>query len=167
MTKKLALLLAFIISGCGANTEIGSEAAPPINHNFQVDNRDWRLTLPADWEVLEPETQVPFLARKGSENIAILERDVTNTDPVEQIIKSAESQFFAFQLNNQDANQWEFTGQPGPTNTPRTFWQKIIPIQNTRKFLLGSCSQIAESPMGSECAAILNSWGDVTVEEEA
>ena len=165
MTKYLALLLGLILVGCGGSDDLNSDTIPTVKHEFIVDKRNWQITLPGDWEVLEPENQVPFLARKGSENIAILERDITNTDPAEQIITSAENQFFAYTLNTRSGNEWQFTGQPGPTNTPRTFWQKIIPIQNTRKFLLGSCSQISDTPSGSSCAAIINSWGDVTVEE--
>ncbi len=167
MTKKLALLLSFFLVACGNNNQdLNTENVPAKTHSFTVENRNWEITIPGDWEILEPETQVPFLARNGSENIAILERDLTNQDPAEQIINSAEQQFFAYTLNERDGNQWEFTGQPGPTNTPRTFWQEIMPLPNTRKFLLGSCSQIENSPLGSQCAAILNSWKDVTVEVE-
>lgn len=164
MTKKIRLLFVLFLMGCGDTANLDSENVPAKNHFFTVENRNWHLTLPGDWEVLEPQTQVPFLARKGSENIAILERDTTNQDPVEQIIKSAENQFFTYTLNQRKGNEWQFTGQPGPTNTPRTFWQKIIPIKETHKFLLGSCSQTAASPLGSNCSAILANWKDVTVE---
>lgn len=164
MTKKLWILCALILVGCGNGKTLSTTELPAKVHTFKSNNQTWQITTPGDWQILPAETQVPFMAQKGSQNIAILERDLTTTDPAEQIISSAENQFFAFTLNERSDTTWKFTGQPGPTNTPRTFWQEIKTIANTRNFLLGSCSQIDESPNGSQCEAILKSWGMVEVE---
>lgn len=164
MTKKLWLLSVLILVGCSGDKDLSSNELPAKVHTFKFNQQTWTITTPGDWQVLPAETQVPFMAQKGSQNIAILERDLTNQDPVEQIIASAENQFFAFTLNDRNGAAWQFTGQPGPTNTPRTFWQEIKTVPNARKFLLGSCSQITESPNGSQCEAILKSWEMVEVE---
>jgi hypothetical protein len=167
MTKKLAFVLAILsLVGCGnSGTELGTGDLPPVKQTFQFEGKDWNITIPGDWEVLPAERQVPFVARKDSANIAILERDLVNQDPTQQIIESAQEQFFTFNLDNREANAWKFTGQPGPTNTPRTFWQEIKVLPETRKFLLASCSEIADNAENSKCAAMVNSWRMVVEEE--
>jgi hypothetical protein len=166
MTKYLGLVLALLLTACGNNnSELNSGDLPPQRQTFTFEGQDWHITIPGDWEILPAERQVPFLARKGSANIAILERDLVNQDPVEQIISSAEEQFFTFTLEDRDNNTWQFTGQPGPTNTPRTFWQEIKTVSTARKFLLASCSEITDNSADSKCAAIINSW-ELVVEEE-
>ena len=164
MTKKLWLALSFTLIGCGSNEDLTSSDIPAKTHTFQFENQNWQITTPGDWQILPAERQVPFVAQKGSQNVAILERDLTNSDPVEQIINSAQNQFFAFTLDERSGSAWKFTGQPGPTNPPRTFWQEIKTIPTARKFLIASCSELAESADGSPCGAILDSWGLVMVE---
>ncbi len=156
MTKYIVWLCALFLVGCGSNS-LSSDEVPAQQHSFRFENQNWTLTTPGNWQVLPAQTQVPFMAQKGSQNIAILERDLVNENPVEQIINSAEAQFFAFTLNKQSANSWEFVGQPGPTNTPRTFWQSIKVLPEKRKFLLSSCSQITDLAGDSPCEAIINS----------
>lgn len=166
MTKYLGIVLALLLTACGNSaTKLGDEEQPAQEHIFAFEGQDWRLTLPGDWEILPTERQVPFMARKGSANIAILERDLVNQNPVEQIISSAEDQFFTFTLDNRSENAWQFTGQPGPTNTPRTFWQEIKIVSEARKFLLTSCSEITDNSEDSKCGAIVGSW-ELVVEEE-
>lgn len=165
MMKKTIFAISFLLIGCGGDANLESGGEPPETHTFTFQGQAWQLTTPADWEILPPERQVAFMARKGSQNIAILERDLVNQNPVEQIISSAQNQFFAFTLNNRDDARWQFTGQPGPTNTPRTFWQEIKTVPSARKFLLASCSQIRDFAESSTCPAILNSWRLVPVEE--
>lgn len=162
MTKKYWLLLVLVLSGCGAtSTGDVSNKATLQTHDFVHENRSWQIKVPSTWEVLSPEKQVLFMARNGDQNIAILERDQGNKNPVEQIISSAKQQFFKFDLKDQSANAWKFVGQPGPTNTPRTFWQQIKTVPEARKFLLASCSQHEGSPTKSSCASILKSWKEV------
>ena len=165
MTKKIWLLGTLALLGCGGGEELSTDGTPLTQHQFQFENRTWNITTPSDWTILPAEAQVLFIAQKGSENVAILERDLTSEDPVSQIINSAQNQFFAFTLDNQEGARWQFTGQPGPTNTPRTFHQEIKTVDGSRKFLLASCSQIAGSPNGTQCPAILNSWSMVPVGE--
>ena len=165
MTKYLVILLALTLAACGSSkTDLGNKEQPAQKQTFTFNGQDWHITLPGDWEVLPAERQVPFMAQKGSANLAILERDRTNQDPAEQIINSAEKQFFTFTLNNRSENTWQFTGQPGPTNTPRTFWQEAKTISDTPKFLLASCSEITDNSKNSKCAAIVGSWEMVVVE---
>ncbi len=167
MTKCLVILLALTLAACGSSkTDLGNKEQPAQKQTFTFQDQEWQISLPGDWEVLPAERQVPFMAQKGSANLAILERDLTNQDPAEQIINSAENQFFTFTLNNRSENAWQFTGQPGPTNTPRTFWQEIKTVTNARKFLLASCSEISDNSNDSKCGAIVGSWGLMAVEEE-
>ena len=159
MTKKLPLILTFLLLGCGGTTtpDLPSEATIDTKI-IRYQDLDWQVQIPSTWNLLAPQNQALLMAQNGDENLAILERSVTDIAPKEQILGSAKQQFFNFKMIAEKNNTWQFSGKLAVTSPERIFWQKVEMVPNKNTFLLASCSQHAGSPSESFCESILRSW---------
>ncbi len=155
--KYLSLAFILLLVGCGGAKTLNTKY---IDDKFSFGDQAWQVKLPIDWRKLPLEADVIYMARKSDENFVILEREKKEVPISQQILESAESDFFQFEIEEFAANQWKFQGKPRASLPLRVFWQKVHEIPGSNKFLLGSCSyQVTKNESAqNECAVILNSW---------
>jgi len=150
MTKIILTLFAFALVGC--TTPLSVEP----NKSFQFEDQNWNLYLPEDWTTLNPTEEVVFMAQNQDQNIAILKRKMIGSSLKEQIMQSAEKDFFDLQVLDENESQWSFEGQVRANLPMRVFEQKYYSLND--KVLLASCSYEKAKTNKSDCTKILNSW---------
>lgn len=165
------ILTVFVVSlllyGCGGsgdeaeNTSKNSETATATESNIEISLGEsvWNMTLPKTWEKLKafPEKGVIFLAREGTQNIAISHEAGFTENISERLLKTLQDSLSMVEVLSEEGDTLIFRGKLSATTPMREFYQKVVPIAETGKFLLISCSQEVANLQTLNCPAILDS----------
>ena len=158
MKKFLIIAIGIFLVGCSDNGQTPSDIP---TEKIRVGKHTWTLSLPESWEKIPVPRSGPdavFLARKDSQNLAILRRFGTSEHLVDEILETARNGFSIFEEISRGENEWTFRAKTKATSPLRDFWQKIELIPNSDEFLLASCSVETTSNEPSGCKAILDSF---------
>ena len=166
MKKILLLILSLVLLGCNGN----SSSVFPVDgggedelQSFKIAGNKWRINLPAGWERIAPpagNTEVIYLARKGTQNFSITYQLGTPDDPVSALLSQAQKGFFVFEEIERGEEDWHFQAKLEITSPLRDFWQKISLVSGTTDYLLLSCSQEVAFP-DTDCEDVLSSFWEV------
>lgn len=159
----LILVLSIFLTGCGSNTNntSGSTTQIPGRHTFRIGTYLWEIQLSDGWKKLDvPRAQeAVFLAQRDSENLVILRREsIPGSDPSQAIWDEAETAFPYFKPVEFETGNWSFQAKRDIASPYRYVQQRILPIPESRFFLLASCSYEVASTAASQCNEIMNSW---------
>ena len=156
ITKRLGLLiLPFLIIGCSSTPTFTDNT----NRSLYLHGTDWRIFLPEDtWEVFNPDDLAGrnFLAMSAHENLAITTGHGWESGNAEQHLQKIADDFVVFEEVTKGELAWEFRAKQDASTALRHFYQRVIPITDSSKFVLVSCSHaIGESE--KDCREIVDS----------
>ena len=166
MKKILLLVLSLVLVGCGSNstslfpTNWGAEAEV---QSFKIAGNTWQINLPGGWSRVAPpagNTEVIYLARKGTQNFSVTYQLGTPADPVAALLERAQKGFFIFEEKERGEDSWHFQAKLEVTSPLRDFWQKMSLVTGTEDYLLLSCSQEVAFEE-TDCGEVLDSFWQV------
>jgi hypothetical protein len=117
------------------------------------------MALPKTWEKVssQPEKGIIFLAREGTQNLAISHEKGFSDNLVENLLKTTKNSLSMVEEISQTNDSLIFRGKLSATTPMREFYQKILAGPNNEKFLLISCSQEIANLERLDCPEILDS----------
>ena len=159
MRRLLAFGFAIFLTGCG-ETPVAEIEIPPdwAWHGFGFQSSDFRVAVPANFEILPPKFQNLFVARAQTETFLVTSANGFAPDLTQKIAAENQSEFLAFELISISENQIRFRAKIEAEKPKLEFWQKIIALENSPNFLLGSCSFHPELDSDATCAQIISTF---------
>ena len=167
MKKILAVFAcSLILYGCGSsdNTDNSAgntqtESSTKANIEISLGKSVWNMSLPKTWEKMAafPKKGIIFLAREGTQNIAISHEKGFSENLIENLFNTTKNSLSMVTEISRTENSLIFRGKLSATTPMREFYQKIFPVPNNDKFLLVSCSQEVASLDKLDCPDILDS----------
>ncbi len=163
MKKILLVACSLLLVGCGSNSSSlfpSNGTAEDQVQSFRIAGSTWQVNLPGGWERVAPpagNTEVIYLARKGTQNFSITYQLGFPENPVASLLERAQKGFFIFEEQSRGEDQWHFQAKLEVTSPLRNFWQKFSLVPGTGDYLLLSCSQEALFEE-TECEDVLDSF---------
>lgn len=163
------LLIVFACSlflyGCGGSSDKTSENSSETvssdisNIEISLGSNKWGMSLPKTWEKMKafPNKGIIFLAREGTQNIAISNEKGFTENISERLLKTLQESLSMVEVVSQEGDGMIFRGKLTSTTPMREFHQKILAGPNKNKFLLVSCSQEVANLDKMNCPEILSS----------
>jgi len=136
-----------------------TESSTQANIEISLGESIWNMSLPKTWEKMKsfPEKGIIFLARKGTQNIAISHEEGFTENIAERLMKTTKSSLSMVEEVSIATDYLIFRGKLSATTPMREFYQKVLVGPNNEKFLLVSCSQEVSNLEKLNCPDILAS----------